>query len=51
MRHLKDDDEDVYKRQFSHFLKEGIEADTVSLALSFAFVKMTGYVLSAGANV
>jgi large subunit ribosomal protein L5e len=29
MRHLKEDDEDVYKRQFSQFLKEGLEADTL----------------------
>jgi len=29
MRHLKDDDEDSYKRQFAGFLKEGLEADTL----------------------
>jgi large subunit ribosomal protein L5e len=29
MRHLKDDDEDVYKKQFSGFLKDGLEADTL----------------------
>jgi len=29
MRHLKEDDDDSYKRQFAHFLKEGLEADTL----------------------
>jgi len=29
MRHLKEEDEDIYKRQFAHFLKEGLEADTL----------------------
>jgi len=29
MRHLKEEDDDIYKRQFSQFLKEGIEADTL----------------------
>jgi len=29
MRHLKEADEDVYKRQFSQFVKEGLEADTL----------------------
>jgi len=29
MRHLKEEDEDIYKRQFSQFLKQGIEADGV----------------------
>jgi len=29
MRHLKDEDEDIYKRQFARFLKEGLEADTL----------------------
>jgi len=29
MRHLKDDDDDAYKRQFAQFLKGGLEADTL----------------------
>jgi len=29
MKHLKEDDEDAYKRQFGRFLKEGIEPDTL----------------------
>jgi len=29
MRHLKEDDDDAYKRQFAQFLKEGLEADTL----------------------
>jgi len=29
MRHLKEEDEDVYKRQFAQFLKEGLEPDTL----------------------
>jgi len=29
MRHLKDDDEDAYKRQFAQFVKEGLEGDTL----------------------
>jgi len=29
MRHLKEEDEDVYKRQFSRFAKDGLEADTL----------------------
>jgi len=29
MRSLKDEDEDSYKRQFSQFVKEGLEADTL----------------------
>jgi len=29
MRHLKEDDDDSYKRQFAQFLKEGLEADTL----------------------
>lgn len=29
MRSLKEEDEDVYKRQFARFVKEGLEADTL----------------------
>jgi len=29
MRHLKEDDDDSYKRQFAQFLKHGLEADTL----------------------
>jgi len=29
MRHLKEEDDDSYKRQFAHFLKNGLEADTL----------------------
>jgi len=29
MRHLLDDDEDAYKRQFSHYIKHGVSADDV----------------------
>jgi len=29
MRHLKEEDEDIYKRQFAQFVKEGIEPDMV----------------------
>lgn len=31
MRMLQDDDEDAYKRQFSKYIKEGVDADSVSL--------------------
>lgn len=30
MKMLQDDDEDAFKRQFSRFVKEGIDADNVS---------------------
>lgn len=36
MRQLSEDDEEAYKRQFSHYIKNGIEADGVSSFL-FAF--------------
>jgi len=29
MRHLKEEDDDSYKRQFAQFVKEGLEADTL----------------------
>jgi len=29
MRHLADEDEDAYKRQFSTFIKEGVDADSI----------------------
>ena len=30
MRHLQEEDEDLFKRQFSRFIKEGLDADAVS---------------------
>lgn len=32
MRHLKDEDEDAYKRQFSQYIKLGVEADEVRMS-------------------
>ena len=36
MRLLQDEDEEAYKRQFSKYIKEGIEADSVSSLNQFA---------------
>jgi len=33
MRHLSEEDEEAYKRQFSLFIKEGVDADSVSLIM------------------
>ena len=31
MKMLQDDDEEAYRRQFSKYIKEGIDADSVSM--------------------
>lgn len=38
MRHLAEEDEDAYKRQFSLFIKEGVDADSVSIIYLMAII-------------
>ena len=40
MRLLQDDDEEMYKRQFSMYIKEGIDADSVRKTFSISMHKM-----------
>ena len=42
MRHLLEEDEDAYKRQFGAFIKQGVTADDVSNNFSICTLSLTG---------
>jgi len=43
MRELKDEDEETYKKQFSQYIKNGIEPDMVMIAMYMCHIVVTLY--------